>query len=606
MTDMEHLDDIGLLTDEPGATQLEVIRHCYVTTRLADQTDKNLDALLRDVGQRLPAKPKFVDLKPGAGGKTALSHRFEEDVYSNRGGAYILTGGVGSGKTTFLRRFAAIVEREFVEHYAAWVHVDFLSIGNVDPAAVDQELRVYAYERIRTCIDRDFQAELFRDGSAVRDLFAPEIGQARLTLLHGVAEDSPEWTSAVNQLVDRLFRDNEQFIRAAFRYLRQRGKRIAIVLDNTDQLGETFQEKVFLLAQKLSADYSALCIVTLREEKFFAAYRRGIFDAFGDRRFHIGSPDLKNVLRKRLEYGRKKFAEQKDDSASELNEDDFKRIDALLRALINSATAHNANIVRMLATVSNGDMRHALDMFREFLSSGNTDIEKIIRIVERDGSYTVPFHEFAKSAILGARRYYRSGLSHVVNVFKQSDATGASHLTACRMLARLSAAEGVASAHGEGYVGVIALLREFRESFGFAEDAVQWGGELLRRNLIESEPPRVPDMRQADAVRVTAAGAYYWRYLVRAFSYVDLVFVDTPIADVRHAQLLASMAELRDLPIRFERVRAFLAYLEDREATELSAGGSRGPFHEALIPQIRAQIEEEIRFIARKTGVGEG
>jgi hypothetical protein len=142
------------------------------------------------------------------------------------------------------------------------------------------------------------------------------------------------------------------------------------------------------------------------------------------------------------------------------------------------------------------------------------------------------------------------------------------------MLARLSATEGVASAHGKGYVGVTALLREFRESFGFAEDAVQWGGELLRRNLIESEPPRVADIRQADAVRVTAAGAHYWRYLVRAFSYVDLVFVNTSIADVGRAQLLASMAELRDLSVRFERVRAFLTYVEDREASELVAGGS--------------------------------
>ena len=102
----------------------------------------------------------------------------------------------------------------------------------------------------------------------------------------------------------------------------------------------------------------------------------------------------------------------------------------------------------MLATVSNGDMRHALDMFREFLSSGNTDIEKIIRIVEREGGYSVPFHEFSKSAILGSRRFYRSSVSHIVNVFKQSDAIGASHLTGCRILARLSAAEGVASAHG--------------------------------------------------------------------------------------------------------------------------------------------------------------
>ena len=594
-----------LLTDRPEdlSAQIDVIRHCYVTTPLGDQTDKSLDRLLADTGARLAGDAAFINLRRGYAGKTAFGHRFEQDVYSATPGAYILTGGVGSGKTTFLRRFANIVEKEFVARYAAWVHIDFLPIGNVDPGELDRELRAYAFAEIRQALRQQFR-ELFEDGTAVRTLFAPEINEAKLTLLHGVAEDSPEWNSTVNGLVDGLFRDDERFTFAAFRALRGRGRRIAVVLDNTDQLGEAFQERVFLLAQKLAADHAALCVVTLREEKFFAAYRRGIFDAFGDRRFHIGSPDLKHVLQKRLDYGRKKFRElEENKSATDLTEGDFRRIDALLSSLISSATKKNANIVRMLATVSNGDMRHALDMFRDFLSSGNTDVDKIIRIVNRSGSYSVPFHEFAKSAILGSRRLYRSSVGHVVNVFKQSDAQSASHVTACRILARLSAAEGVASAHGEGYVEVATLLREYRESFGFADDLVQWSAELLRRNLIESEPPRVSDMRHADAIRVTASGAYYWRYLVRAFAYVDLVLVDTAIADIQLARRLATLVEKTNMQCRFERVRAYLEYLERRENDELAGVAARvGSFQEALLPALREKVEDEINVIASKLG----
>ena len=595
-----------LLTDRPEdlSAQLDVIRNCYVTTPLGDQTDRSLDRLLADTGTQLAGDAAFINLRRGSGGKTAFGHRFEQDIYSSTPGAYILTGGVGSGKTTFLRRFANIVEKDFVARYAAWMHVDFLPIGNVDPGDLDRELRVYAFTKIRESLTQQFHQELSEDGTAVRNLFTPEINEAQLTLLHGVAADSPEWNLAVNNLVDRLFRDDERFTFAAFRELRRRGRRIAVVLDNTDQLGEAFQEKVFLLAQKLSADHSALCVVTLREEKFFAAYRRGIFDAFGDRRFHIGSPDLKHVLRKRLDYGRTKFRElEENKSATDLTEGDFKRIDALLSSLIGSATNKNANIVRMLATVSNGDMRHALDMFRDFLSSGNTDVNKIIRIVNRSGSYSVPFHEFAKSAILGSRRFYRSSVGHVVNVFKQSDAQSASHVTACRILARLSAAEGVSSPHGEGFVEVGTLLREYRESFGFADDLVQWSAELLRRNLIESEPPRVPDMRHADAIRVTASGAYYWRYLVRAFAYVDLVLVDTPIADMQLARRLAGLVGKANMTVRFERVRSYLEYLERRENSELAVVAARvGPFQEALLPALRQKVEDEIEVISGKLG----
>ena len=92
-------------------------------------------------------------------------------------------------------------------------------------------------------------------------------------------------------------------------------------------------------------------------------------------------------------------------------------------------------------------MRHALDMFRDFVSSGNINVFKILKI---GGGYHVPFHEFAKSAILGSRKYYRSSVSHVVNVFKPSGARRASHLTALRILARLSRAEEASSPHGEG------------------------------------------------------------------------------------------------------------------------------------------------------------
>jgi hypothetical protein len=130
---------------------------------------------------------------------------------------------------------------------------------------------------------------------------------------------------------------------------------------------------------------------------------------------------------------------------------------------------------------------------------------------------------------------------------------------------------------------------------------VQWSSELLRRNLIESEPPRIAEINKFDAVRITAAGSYYWRYLVRSFAYVDLVFVDTPVIDEALARRLADLAESSHLVSRFERVRMFLNYLGEREEEELAMIAERvGPFQEALVPAIRVRIDREIRIISRK------
>ncbi len=490
-----------------------------------------------------------------------------------------------------------MIGRGFVENYCIWTHVDFLPFGNIDQNVVDSEVRSFVYRQIRNELVRLYSSNIPSSGSEIRQLFSSELERAERTKLYSIPPDSPEWTKEVNAIVEALYSDDAAFVDALLRKFVTGGLRPVFVLDNTDQLGEQFQERVFLLAQKLSQEHKALSIVALREEKFFAAFRRGIFDAFGDRRFHIGSPDLRKVLQRRLNYGREKFQRIMQEG-NYLSKEELLDIDTLLDVLIRSTTSGNANIVRMLACVSNGDMRHALDMFREFVSSGNTNVSKIMSIGR---GYKVAFHEFAKSAILGSRKYYRSNVSHVVNLLKSSAARRASHLTAIRTLARLSRAEEASSPHGEGFVKTKSLLREYRESFGIAEDFQEWANELLLRGLIESEPPRVEGLDKAEALRITASGAYYWKYLVRAFAYMDLVFVDTPIEDKNLAHELANLSDENDMPARFKRVRLFMDYLEKEERRELLEAARRtGPYQESLMGQVREQIEEEIRVISSK------
>jgi hypothetical protein len=587
-----------ILSDRPeySAAQEEVIEHCYVTTPLSDEADRNLDRLIRDTPPVSLSDAGVVDVHPGT--REPFSHRFRDDVQRSRPGTYILTGGVGSGKTTFLLRFANIAQPGFVKTYCVWLHIDFLSIGNVEPAQLDVEIKAFTFRAIRSKLDSDYPQYCPTSAADVASLFANATAQAKITRLYGLVEGSIEWNSRMGELLESLYKDHEAYSLAILRRLRGRGLRAVIVLDNTDQLGEAFQERVFLLAQRLSGEYGALTIVALREEKFFAAYRRGIFDAYGDRRFHIGFPDLHRVVYRRLDYGRRRFAELAKGGSLSISEAEAESIDKLLQSLIHSTTVRNSNIIRMLACVSNGDMRHALDMFREFISSGNTNVEKILAI---GPGYSVPFHEFAKSAILGSRRYYRSSVSSILNLFARSEARAGSHLTACRVLARLAMAQGVASTHGEGFVSTQKLLREYRESFGVADDFVTWSGELLRRGLIESEPPRQSDILKTDALRIIASGAYYWQYLVRSFAYLDLVYIDTPLSDEKAARNLAQHSESTEITTRIERVRLFLGILGKNEEAELREVSKRsGPYVNSLVQGIEAQVEREIRVIKRK------
>ena len=44
----------------------------------------------------------------------------------NREGiVFLLLGGIGSGKTTYLNRFSGYVEKEFLDKNALWFYIDF-------------------------------------------------------------------------------------------------------------------------------------------------------------------------------------------------------------------------------------------------------------------------------------------------------------------------------------------------------------------------------------------------------------------------------------------------------------------------------------------------
>lgn len=102
-----------------------------------------------------------------------------------------------------------IVEEKLLSHFAVWIHIDFLPIGNVDPSVLDAELRAYAYRQIRAHLEAHFSTELTSSGDALRNCFADEIEAATLTILHKVDRDSEHWNTIVNDLVSKLYQSDE-------------------------------------------------------------------------------------------------------------------------------------------------------------------------------------------------------------------------------------------------------------------------------------------------------------------------------------------------------------------------------------------------------------
>lgn len=610
-----------VLTDHPEnhELQLDIIRKCYVATPLAKESQGQLGRLLRDMMPNYLRDAGVINLPPSNDGKERFAKKLVSDLKRMKPGTYVLTGGVGSGKTTFLRRFARIEQHAYIRDYCVWLHIDFLEIGAIAIDTMERDIEAYTYKRILKILAEDYSSFIPSSGDDLRRIFEEEINDLKLTKLHKLEPDSTEYANAVGDLVHALKHDAEKYIKALMRSIHKAGRCLVFVLDNTDQQGEDFQASVFLFSQKLSENYSTLSIVALREEKFFAANRRGVFDAYGDRKFHIGSPEIIKVIKARLEYGIARYAQMTASGAIEVkSSSESDAVKRVIQSLIEASTIKNGDIIKMISCVSGGNMRFALDLYRDFMSSGNTNINKIMRITNKktiSGNnhkrYRMPFHEFAKSAILGSRRYYKGSAARVTNVFSRASAPDASHWTACRILGRLASARSSPSLHGEGFVKTVDLIREYRESFGRSDDFSAVVGNLLLQGLLESEPPREKSIDETVALKITATGNYYWEFLVGSFAYLDLVFVDTPIDEIDLAKKLAGLAELEKddyelsfyTNFRIERVKLFVDYLCARDTREIEIARQHGGFYSFCVGnRIKKQLSGEFVRIRKRTG----
>jgi hypothetical protein len=363
---------------------------------------------------------------------------------------------------------------------------------------------------------------------------------------------------------------------------------------------------------------ASVTIVSLREESYYAASVMKTFTAYANRKFHIASPRLRPLIANRISYALKLLERSEEDIHVIIRggiEFDRTAIGDFLKIVQTSIFEQSRTISRFIEAICFGNMRLALQMFTTFLVSGATDVDKMLLIYRRDGAYYVAFHEFVKSIMLGDRKYYREAQSPIMNVFDCGAQRNSSHFTALRLINVLAARRGEATTEGLGYVLIADLISLSEDIFDNLEDCIRTLNRLVVRQLVELNTRSTETIDGAEYARLTSAGWYYRRFLVRSFSYLDLVLQDTPLDDERTVERLklsvAGVDNLSDhedqkiarMEVRFERVATFLDYLrrqEEAERAQLGLDNMTGPIVERIVPDIVAAFEEQRQWIERR------
>lgn len=494
----------------------------------------------------------------------------------------LLVGDVGVGKTMFIRHLIRIDAAEELER-AAVLYIDF----GAKPA-VAEDLRKYVVAEMRRQLLEDCGIDVF-ERNFVRGVYHGELRRFESSVWGDLkSSDESMYRRKEIEHLEQLMEDDEQHLKACIGHLaRGEGRRVVVFLDNVDQRSSTFQEEVFLIAQALAESWPVTTFVSLRPETFARSRVAGSLAAYQPRVFTIDPPRMDEVVARRIEFA-KKMLEDKGRLPSfpagltvQL-ESLHKYLDMLLRAF-----SERPDIIEFVDNMSGGNVRRALDFVASFIGSGHVASQKILTLIDGQGYYTLPLHEFLRAVMMGDGEHYDPAKSPVVNVFDTSTHDRREHFLLPIVVSYVERSGQLGGA--DGYVELDAVYA-YAQALGFHPQQIE---AAIRRSL-ERQLLRAPVGLRGDdggRVRITTVGAYTVKRLPSLFAYVDAVIVDTPIMDVA-SRSLAVVGQTVDE--RLARTRQFASYLSQSWGT-LTCDVWRWSEHAGRLEAQMVQIESRLR-----------
>lgn len=600
----------GVFRDIADKEQLEILQDCYVHSRSLKVVTDDLNFVITDSIPHQLHSEGTVDVGPGAKkkDKTLFENEMSESLRSSTGQLFLLLGGIGCGKTTFIKRYLRSTGKKLLDEHGASFYIDFLKAPS-SPADAEK----FVWETMLNEIRSRYGHLGIEDREVLEELYAPRIKGLEATILAGKKNtDRTDWISTY--LADWQ-QELENYVPMLCKGLEKEGRATILVIDNLDQLPSQYQADVFVLAQSISRKINCTTIVSMREESYYTGTLQRSFTAYSNKKFHIASPNFAKLVKNRIQFAEKLLRLPDNGEKMLLGHGIALDKDALLNFLEiirASIFQQNKNIIKLVESVCFGNMRLALQMFTDFLISGATDVDKMLSIHRNQGSYYVAFHEFLKSVMLGEKRYYHEQYSSIMNIFNATNAVNSSHFTALRLLQYLWDLKGTSSREGKGYVELATLIRAFEDAFDNRQDVIETLNRLVSEKLVEVNNRSEENIDLSTHVKISSSGWYYLIHLSSTFCYLDLVLQDTPInSDEVFSRLTESVRVVDNLgdkesnkkqrlEVRFERVEEFLEYLDTEENSEVEQLTDHSKLRHFFGPKIREQYNKEREYIRQR------
>lgn len=543
-----------VLEDLARAHDLEArfLEECYCSTGALSQYALTSRAILEarysalfDEGAPGPTTVPVAD-------KHGVTRELVAESLSRR--PVLLIGDVGVGKSTFIRYLIKVHATSLFEDAISI----YLDLGT--QATLSRDLRQFVVDEIARQLLVDHGVDI-EEGSFVRGVYDLELKRFSKSIYGELQERAPdEYRQHEVAFLSSKVEKKEEHLRASLNHIAKgRRKQIVVFLDNSDQRDEETQQQTFLISQEMAEHWPAMVFVALRPETFHRSLKVGALTGYHPKAFTISPPRIDLVIQKRLTFGlRLTCGEIPLEALGARTKIRSDKLEKLLRVFLRSLSDQEM-LAECIENISAGNVRVALDLVKGFFGSGHVDTEKIVRTYDESG-YDVPVHEFLRAVIYGDAVHYDPVRSPLANLFDVAFHDVREHFILCYLISVLSTMSGPGVE--EGFVETERAYERLQRA-GFTPEQIDAAIiRAHRHKLLETGARRIPLPGRGipNSLRATTVGIYHVTRLVRMFTYVDAMIVDTPIFD---GEVRKHIRDVSHIDGRLERAESFRRYLDD-------------------------------------------
>ncbi len=539
----------------------EIYKKAYVSSNEVTSYDRNLESLLLD---RLSRSRTRIEVKTTKKRAEDVSKALSKLVAnkSPSGELQLITGGVGTGKSLFARRYKEFLQPQSLRDATHWAFLDF----NFAPDDLGGA---------RDWVFDTFVKSLIEEGAPLNP--AHEEDQERL-FAHDLSERASYYArferieAGRGELerardIEGWRMDPERVARGAARHFQgDRGDVIIVVFDNVDRRGVKNQLAAFQLALWFMDQMRCIVILQMRDVTFEAHKNDRPLDTYKTGQvFHISPPKFIDVVKRRLELSQLELSQHAPETIRYKTPSGLTisypktRAGEFLQQIYLELFSKPTNMSTILESLAGRNVRKALDMFMAIITSGHMPEDLITRVAAGDVAQRFP--EFLVLRILMRQDYrFFSGTSGFVsNIFYCGrEWERPSNLLIPEVLFYLI---GQHRTNGEnGQLGFVAIsrLQSHLERIGFIDRDVMHACQyLLSKDLIEADSATTSTLTSADSIKATASGWVHMRLLAARSEYVWGVLPTTALNDrgldarifdlmqieAKHGSLYASQAD---------------------------------------------------------------